>query len=100
MVTIENIQHIKDLQQQVKKVLDYYRVMEKEHAQLKMLHQQLEVEKQSAMNEVETLREQLKTVKLAQALSGVGDQDQRQLKLQINSYIREIDRCLALLNKD
>jgi hypothetical protein len=100
MVTIENVQHIKDLQQQVKKVLDHYRVMEKENAQLKMLHQQLEVEKLSAMNEAETLREQLKTVKLAQALSGAGDQDQRQLKLQINSYIREIDRCLALLNKD
>ncbi len=100
MVTIENVQHIKDLQQQVKKIFEQYRFMEKEHAQLKMLHQQLEVEKQSAMNEVETLREQLKTVKLAQALSGAGDQDQRQLKLQINSYIREIDRCLALLNKD
>ncbi|HOS47720.1 MAG TPA: hypothetical protein PLG57_03740 [Bacteroidia bacterium] len=100
MVTIENVQHIKDLQQQVKKVLAHYRVMEKENAQLKMLHQQLEVEKLSAMNEAETLREQLKTVKLAQALSGAGDQDQRQLKLQINSYIREIDRCLALLNKD
>jgi type II secretory pathway component GspD/PulD (secretin) len=100
MVTIENVQHIKDLQQQVKKIFEQYRFMEKEHAQLKMLHQQLEVEKLSAMNEAETLREQLKTVKLAQALSGAGDQDQRQLKLQINSYIREIDRCLALLNKD
>jgi ABC-type arginine transport system ATPase subunit len=100
MVTIENVQHIKDLQQQVKKVFEQYRFMEKEHAQLKMLNQQLEVEKLSAMNEVESLREQLKTVKLAQALSGAGDQDQRQLKLQINSYIREIDRCLALLNKD
>ena len=100
MVTIENVQHIKDLQQQVKKVFEQYRFMEKEHAQLKMLNQQLEVEKLSAMNEAETLREQLKTVKLAQALSGAGDQDQRQLKLQINSYIREIDRCLALLNKD
>ncbi len=100
MVTIENVQHIKDLQQQVKKIFDQYRSIEKENAQLKKLHQQLEVEKQSAMNEVETLREQLKTVKLAQALSGAGDQDQRQLKLQINSYIREIDRCLALLNKD
>jgi chromosome segregation ATPase len=100
MVTIENVQHIKDLQQQVKKIFDQYRSIEKENAQLKKLHQQLEVEKQSAMNDVETLREQLKTVKLAQALSGAGDQDQRQLKLQINSYIREIDRCLALLNKD
>lgn len=100
MVTIENIQHIKDLQQQVKKIFEQYRSIEKENAQLKILHQQLEVEKLSAMNEVESLREQLKTVKLAQALSGAGDQDQRQLKLQINSYIREIDRCLALLNKD
>jgi chromosome segregation ATPase len=100
MVTIENIQHIKVLQQQVKKIFEQYRSIEKENAQLKILHQQLEVEKLSAMNEVESLREQLKTVKLAQALSGAGDQDQRQLKLQINSYIREIDRCLALLNKD
>ncbi len=100
MITNENIQQIKNMQQQLKRVLNHYRMVEKENAQFKILHQQLEVDKQSAMNEVELLREQLKTVKLAQALSGAGDQDQRQLKLQINSYIREIDRCIGLLNKD
>jgi len=60
--------------------------------------QQVLVEKQNLQIEVNTLREQVKTIKLAQAIHDTDDQSHHELKLQINRYLREIDKCLQLIN--
>jgi hypothetical protein len=63
--------------------------------------QQLAVDKESLIKENRELREQIKTIKLAQSLSPeAGDQGTRQVKTKINEYIREIDKCLSLLNRE
>lgn len=63
--------------------------------------QHLMVEKESLTKENRELREQIKTIKLAQSLTaGTGDQNSRQVKAKINEYIREIDKCLSLLNRE
>ena len=62
--------------------------------------QQLLVEKQSLESELLQSREQVKTIKLAQAIKGTDDQSTHALKIQINRYLREIDQCLNLINKD
>ena len=62
--------------------------------------QQVLVEKQTLQNEVNTLREQVKTIKLAQAIHGADDQSNHDLKIQINRYLREIDKCPQLINSD
>jgi len=96
----ELFQSFKFLQQQLEAALQTHTQLRNELTSLKHIHQQLEVEKQSLLTESNLLKEQLKTVKLAQALAGSSDQDNRSLKLQINGYLREIDKCLALLNRD
>ena len=63
-------------------------------------HQQTAVEKEALENEIHSLKEQLKTLKLAQAIHGDNDQSVREIKYQINQYIREIDKCLHLIKKD
>ncbi|MEP7263713.1 MAG: hypothetical protein ABI772_04415 [Bacteroidota bacterium] len=63
--------------------------------------QQLAVDKENLIKENRELKEQIKTIKLAQSLSaGPGDQSSRQVKMKINEYIREIDKCLSLLNRE
>lgn len=62
--------------------------------------QHLLVEKQSLESELLQSREQVKTIKLAQAIKGTDDQSTHALKIQINRYLREIDQCLNLINKD
>lgn len=96
----ELFQSIKLLQQQLEAALQSHTQLRNELTSLNHIHQQLEVEKQSLLTESDLLKEQLKTVKLAHALAGSSDQDNRSLKLQINGYLREIDKCLALLNRD
>lgn len=56
------------------------------------------------LREIETLKdenralsEELKTSKVANAIVG-GEQGSYQAKLQINQLVREIDKCIALLN--
>lgn len=100
MITDPIIHQLQALQKQMKKALDSHQVLKAELEKQQILHQQLTVEKQTVMNEVSDLKEQLKTLKLAQALAGTGDQDTRALKQQINGYIREIDKCLTLLNRN
>jgi hypothetical protein len=96
----EIVQQLKSLRKQLDNSLNDHKRLKSELASLKLIHQQLEVEKLQLLTDTTDLKEQLKTIKLAQALAGSGDQDTRALKLQINGYLREIDKCLALLNRD
>lgn len=53
------------------------------------------IQKQS--EEIEVLKEQNKTLKIANSLLG-SNNDKRETKLKINSLIREIDYCIAQLS--
>lgn len=88
------------LKTQIKLAVEQHQKLQKEYSKLSAHNQQLQVEKEVAINECEALKEQLKTIKLAQALAVPEKTETRELKTQINNYLREIDRCLALLNKD
>lgn len=89
---------ILNLEKQVKQLMELHSLAQKENSALKQTNQQLVVEKENQQNKIAQLTEQLKTLKLAQALTGSGEQDTRQVKVKINEYIKEIDKCLALLN--
>lgn len=49
-------------------------------------------------NEINDLKKQNNTLKLSRAFVAEGDQPQ-EAKLQINKIVREIDKCIALLNR-
>ncbi len=80
--------------------IERYRSVKNELKEAVEKHQHLAVEKQKLDEEVKQLKEQIKTLKLAQALNGSTDQSTRELKSEINRYIREIDKCLQLINRD
>ena len=52
---------------------------------------------QNQSKEIEALKTQLETLKIANALLG-SDENKRDTKLKINSLIREIDYCIAQLS--
>ena len=94
------IDQIQKLKSQIKWAVEQHHKLQKENSKLASQNEQLQVEKDVAINECEALKEQLKTIKLAQALAVPKKTETRELKTQINNYLREIDRCLSLLNKD
>jgi chromosome segregation ATPase len=52
---------------------------------------------QNQSNEIERLKKEYDTLKIANSLLG-SDENQRDTKLKINSLIREIDYCIAQLS--
>jgi cell shape-determining protein MreC len=52
---------------------------------------------QTQSNEIEALKSQYETLKIANSLLG-SDDNKRDTKLKINSLIREIDYCIAQLS--
>lgn len=82
----------------VEKLINLHTQLSKENQQLKMIQSQLTEEIKRSHQQAADLEEKNKLIKMAQAVSGT-DQNTRDLKLKINEYIREIDRCLALINR-
>ena len=48
---------------------------------------------------IEELEQKYKIMKLAKSLEGGEVESNKDLKLKINEMVREIDKCIALLNK-
>lgn len=68
----------------------------------KKLKSQIELlgeEKTNLKEEIVKLQEQIKLLKLAKQLDGEGGDKTKEVKLMINEMLREIDKCIALMNK-
>lgn len=75
------------------------------HEELKIDYQQLKTEKIGLShvinikdNEIAELRNKYEQLRLAKLLVS-GSEDVHSAKLKVNRIVREIDRCVALLNK-
>lgn len=66
---------------------------------LKSQIEQLGEEKTNLKEEIVKLQEQIKILKLAKQLDSEGIDKTKEVKLMINEMLREIDKCIALMNK-
>lgn len=87
---------INELKFKVEKLVKLYisslEANKSQESKLNELQVQIEVLK----SENRILNEELKTQKVANAI--VGGDEGREAKMQINQLVREIDKCIALLN--
>ncbi len=60
---------------------------------------QLKEDKKNLLNEITSLNDKIKMLKLAKNIEGSGEEKNKDLKLMINEMVREIDKCVALINK-
>ena len=58
----------------------------------------LNVELQKKEQEIVTLQEKVKLMNISKSVD-VTKEDVKATRLKINEYVREIDKCIALLNK-
>jgi uncharacterized protein YoxC len=89
---------IKGLKTKTEKMLHLQEALQKDNDQLKLKINKL----QSRVDELEMskskLEDQYKILKLARNVSGDNDKNLA-IKLKINELVREIDKCIAQLNK-
>jgi phage tail tube protein FII len=89
--------HIKRIQEKLERLLKQYNDLQKENNLLKK-----EIERssrQATINQqtIETLKQQVEVLKIS---SGNWDEnDKKEFEKRINHYIKEIDKCIALLSE-
>ena len=88
---------IDTLENKVEKLFNKMKVLEKNNQDLKNELIKTASIIQSQSQEIEALKAQYETLKVANSLLGSED-NKRDTKLKINSLIREIDYCIAQLS--
>ena len=90
-------QHLKRIQDKLLQLLKQYAVLQKENSQLK---EELEKNKEQSLQQQQNviyLKQQVDVLKLN--AGDMKDADKKEIEKRINSYLKEIDRCIALLGE-
>ena len=93
-VLVENIKRINGKLQQL---LRQYQLLQKENEQLKGVIQELKISKENELLRIRQFEQQVGILK--SAAGKMNETDRKLYEKQINQYIREIDKCIALLSE-
>ena len=94
---MESKTDITQIKIKVDKLILLHMQLNEEYQSLKIAHQELAINNENQKKTIKELQEANKIVRLAESISG-SNQNTQGIKLKLNEYIREIDRCMALLN--
>ena len=88
----------------IKRVHDKLQRLLKEQQQLRQESERLRLSLQETRSRLEQQQQELEIwrqkAEIAQyASGGMGEEDKKQFEKRINAYLREIDRCIALLSE-
>lgn len=89
---------INDLKINVRRLIDSLEKTRHELETIKNENQELEIQFNNFKNEHEALKKRYENLKVAKAFVE-GDPGEQAAKIKINKIIREVDKCIALLNK-
>jgi chromosome segregation ATPase len=89
-------------EQQIKRIQDKLQQLLKAHAALQKENRRLKEELQTAaakisgnQQQVEELKQQVSVLKVS--AGSMNEADKKEMEKRINGYLKEIDRCIALL---
>lgn len=92
--TIDN--QLKNIQTKLQQMLKQYRLVVKENEQLKKQLADNSLQATTKQQQVQALQQQLDILKMG--TSAFDSKDKAALEKKIDLYIKEIDRCLLMLN--
>jgi len=85
------------LEDKIKKILYKYEFLKEENQVLLQNNAKLHVLIQDKDEQLKRDNEEYKLLKIAKTIQG-SNENTRETKLKINTLVREIDRCITLLN--
>jgi hypothetical protein len=87
------------LRQRIKSLIGLYEDQKGRNTELLRLNKELNERIVLLENRMVNLDKKYENLKIAKALSSVPGEDVHAAKLQVNRIVREIDKCIALLNR-
>lgn len=91
-------QHLKSIQDKLQQLLKNYAAMQKENIKLKEELADAQQKVTAQQKVADELKQQVSILKLS---SGeMNEAEKKEFEKRINSYLKEIDRCIALLENN
>jgi len=87
------------LRQRIKTIISRYDDQKNQNNALKEKNLELTGRITILENKFEELNKKYDNLKIAKVLSSVPGEDVHETKIQVNRIVREIDKCIALLNR-
>ncbi|MEA1878694.1 MAG: hypothetical protein U9N86_17770 [Bacteroidota bacterium] len=97
-MTGEHEELIREIKSQIYFLMAKYSALEKEHSQGALENKSLREQVSDQKLRIETLEQQYNTAKVATSVLAK-DIDTSEARVEINRIVREIDDCIALLNR-
>ena len=93
----ESEQHLKRIQDKVQQLLKQHIAMQKENQFLKEELDSIKKDASKFRENSDSLKQQVEILKYSNG--EMGDEDKKQFEKRINTYLKEIDRCITMLSK-
>jgi len=87
------------LRQRIKSVIGLYEEQKGKNTELLRKNQELNERIELLENKLEDLDKKYENLRISKVISSVPGEDVHAAKLQVNRIVREIDKCIALLNR-
>jgi len=97
-MTGEQEEVIQELKSQVHLLMAKYTALEEENGRIILENNNLQEQVSEQIIRIETLEQQYDTAKVATSVLA-SDIDSSEARVEINKIVREIDDCIALLNR-
>ncbi len=88
---------LKRIQEKLQRLVKQYAVLQKENARLTHELDNSREQSTSHQKNVDTLKQQVNVLRLN--AGDMSDADKKEFEKRINTYLKEIDRCIALLGE-
>ena len=89
---------VNNIEVKLEKLIANYQQISKERLMLKQENEDFVASLKLKEIEILSLQEKIKLMNISKSVD-VSKQEAKETRLKINEYVREIDKCIALLNK-
>ena len=89
--------HLKRIQDKLQQLLKHYASLQKENSRLKEELEQVKQKSVVQQKSAEDLKQQVSILKVS--AGDMNQADKKEFEKRINGYLKEIDRCIALLGE-
>ena len=90
---------VENIEKKVSKLIQLYQSAQKEKEEILTENNKLESDLSDKDKTIKRLEEKIKLLRITKSVSTQDDERNKESRQKINEYVREIDKCIALLNK-
>jgi len=90
---------VENIEKKVSKLIQLYQSVQKEKEEILKENNKLKSDLSDKDESIKKLEEKIKLLRITKSVSTQDDKRNKESRQKINEYVREIDKCIALLNK-